>query len=388
MTALLVKLFIKDSENFNDKKVRTSYGVLSSITGIVLNLILAGAKYAAGVISGSISITADAINNLSDAGSSIVSFFGVKISAKPADKDHPYGHGRVEYISAFIVSFFVLFMGIELFKESVGKIINPQPVKFSFLSLAILVISILCKLWLGLFNKNLGKKINSAPMIAVMKDSFSDCLATGVAAVSVIVSAFSNINIDGYLGIIVSVFIFVAGFGILKETLGDILGRAPETEFVEEITEKIMSYPHICGVHDMIIHDYGPSCKFASVHAEVPSNEDIMELHDIIDGIERDIYNEYGMLTSIHMDPVVINDERINELRKITQDAVERVDGRLSIHDFRVVEGPSHTNLIFDTLLPSDMKCSNREICQKIEDEISKIDERFFCVITVDHAFH
>lgn len=388
MTALLVRLFIKDSENYSDKKVRTAYGVLSSITGIVLNLILAGAKYAAGIISGSISITADAINNLSDAGSSIVSFFGVKISAKPPDKDHPYGHGRVEYISAFIVSFFVLFMGVELLKDSVGKIINPEPVKFSFLSLAILVISILCKLWLGVFNKNLGKKINSAPMMAVMKDSFSDCLATGVAAVSIIVSAFSNINIDGYLGVVVAVFIFIAGFDILRETLGDILGRPPEAEFVEEITEKIMSYPHVCGVHDMIIHDYGPSCRFASVHAEVPSDEDIMELHDIIDGIERDIYNEYGMLTSIHIDPVVINDERINELKKITQDSVSRIDERLSIHDFRVVEGPSHTNLIFDVLLPSDMKCSNREICQKIEDELSKIDERFFCVITVDHAFH
>lgn len=388
MTALLVKLFIKDSKNFNDKKVRTSYGVLSSITGIVLNLILAGLKYAAGIISGSISITADAINNLSDAGSSIVSFFGVKISAKPPDKDHPYGHGRVEYISAFIVAFFVLFMGIELFKDSVGKIINPEPVKFSFLSLSILIFSIICKLWLGIFNRTLGRKINSAPMMAVMKDSFSDCLATSVAAVSIIISAFSDINVDGYLGVIVSIFIFIAGFGILKETLGDILGRAPEEEFVDEITEKIMSYPHICGVHDMIIHDYGPSCRFASVHAEVPSNEDIMELHDIIDGIERDIYNEYGMLTSIHMDPVVINDERINELRRITEGSVASVDEHLTIHDFRVVEGPSHTNLIFDVLLPRDMKCTDREICQKIEETLSKIDERFFCVITVDHAFH
>lgn len=388
MTSLLVKLFIKDSENCNDNKVRSSYGVLSSITGIVLNLILAGAKYAAGIISGSISITADAINNLSDAGSSIVSFFGVKISAKPADKDHPYGHGRVEYISALIVSFFVLFMGIELFKDSIGKIISPEPVKFSFLSLAILILSILCKLWLGLFNKKLGKKINSAPMMAVMKDSFSDCLATGVAAVSVIVSAFSDINIDGYLGVAVAMFIFVAGFGILKDTLGDILGRPPEEEFIGEITDKIMSYPHVCGVHDLIIHDYGPSCRFASVHAEVPSDCDFMELHDIIDSIERDIYNEYGMLTSIHMDPIVINDERINELRKTTADTVASIDVRLSIHDFRVVEGPTHTNLIFDVLLPSDMKRSDREICQKIEEKLSKIDERFFCVITVDHAFH
>lgn len=388
MTSLLVKLFIKDKDNIKSGTVRASYGVLASLTGIILNLILAGLKYLAGSISGSISITADAINNLSDAGSSIVSFFGVKISAKPADKDHPYGHGRVEYISAFIVAFFVLFMGIELFKDSVGKIINPEPVKFNFLSLAILIFSIICKLWLGIFNRALGRKINSAPMMAVMKDSFSDCLATSVAAVSIIISAFSDINADGYLGVIVSIFIFVAGFGILKETLGDILGKAPEKEFVDEITDKIMSYPHICGVHDMIIHDYGPSCRFASVHAEVPSNEDIMELHDIIDTIERDIYNEYSMLTSIHMDPVVINDERISELRRITEDSVSSVDSHLTIHDFRVVEGPSHTNLIFDVLLPRDMKCTDREICQKIEETLSKIDERFFCVITVDHAFH
>lgn len=388
MTKLLLKLFVRDSENVTDKHVRTSYGVLGSITGIVVNLILAAAKYIAGILSGSISVTADAINNLSDAGSSIVSLLGVKIAAKPADKDHPYGHGRVEYISALIVSFFVLFMGIELLKSSIQKIIHPEPVEFNFVSLAILILSILCKLWLGVFNKTLGKKINSAPMMAVMKDSFSDCLATSVAAISIIVSAFSKINIDGYLGVIVAMFIFIAGFGILKETLGDILGRAPEEEFVEELTEKIMSYPPVCGVHDMIIHDYGPACRFASAHAEVPSNGDIMEIHDIIDIIERDVFNEFGMLISIHMDPVVIDDDRINELRSLTVETVKEIHPELTIHDFRVVDGPTHTNLIFDTVVPHGIKETDREICQKIEEAMGKIDERYFCVITVDHAFH
>ena len=388
MTDLLLRLFVRDSEKVTDKSVRTSYGLLASITGILLNLILAAAKYVAGIISGSISVTADAINNLSDAGSSIVALLGVKISAKPADKDHPYGHGRVEYISAFIVSFFVLFMGIELFKNSVSKIIHPEPVEFSFVSLAILIVSIVCKLWLGLFNRKLGKKINSAPMMAVMKDSFSDCLATGVAAISIIISAFSKINIDGYLGVVVSMFIFIAGFGILKDTLGDILGRSPEEEFVKEITEKIMSYSPVCGVHDLIIHDYGPACRFASAHAEVPSDGDIMEIHDVIDTIERDIYNEFSMLISIHMDPIAINDERINELREITSKTVAELNPELTIHDFRVVDGPKHTNLIFDMVIPHGLKQTDREICQKIEEELGKIDERFFCVITVDHAFN
>lgn len=388
MTNLLLKLFVRNYENTSDKNVRTSYGVLGSITGIVLNLILAASKYIAGILSGSISVTADAINNLSDAGSSIVSLFGVKIAAKPADKDHPYGHGRVEYISALIVSFFVLLMGVELLKSSVQKIINPEPVEFNFISLAILIVSIIFKLWLGIFNKKLGKKINSAPMMAVMKDSFSDCLATSVAAISIIVSAFSKINVDGYLGVIVAMFIFIAGFGILKETLGDILGRAPEEEFINELAEKIISYPFVCGVHDMIIHDYGPACRFASAHAEVPSNENIMALHDIIDNIERDIYEEYGMLISIHMDPVVIDDERINYLRELTAKTVAEINSELTIHDFRVVDGPTHTNLIFDTVIPHGMKETDKEICQKIEEALGKIDERYFCVITVDHAFH
>ena len=388
MHGILIKLFIRDSENVKDIKVRTAYGTLGSVMGIVVNLILAVAKYIAGVISGSISVTADAINNLSDAGSSIVSFFGVKLSAKPADKGHPYGHGRIEYISASIVAFLVLLMGVELFKSSIEKITNPVAVKFNWLSLVILLLSILAKLWLGFFNKKLGEKINSAPMIAVMKDSFSDCLATAVAAASIIVSAFSDINIDGYLGLFVAGFILLAGFNILKETMAELLGKAPEKEFVDELESKILSYDMVVGVHDMIIHDYGPQRRFASAHAEVPANADMMECHDVIDLIERDIMAEFGLLISIHMGPIVVDDERINELRRMTAETVKNICEEMSIHDFRVVDGPTHTNLIFDLIVPHKYPMSNDEICRLIDKKLSKIDERYFTVITVEHAFN
>ena len=388
MHTILIKQFIKDYENTSDLKVREAYGTLGSITGIIVNIILAIAKYFAGIISGSISVTADAINNLSDAGSSIISLIGVKLSAKPADKGHPYGHGRVEYISALAVSFVVLLMGIELFKSSVDKIINPVPVKFNILSLVILAVSILAKLWLGFFNKKLGEKINSAPMMAVMKDSFSDCLATGVALASIIVSAFSDISIDGYLGVIVAGFIFLAGFNILRETLADLLGKPADKEFTEMVEKKILSYDKIVGVHDMIIHDYGPGRKFASAHAEVSSLEDIMEIHDIIDLAERDIMNEFGLIISIHTDPIVTDDERINSLKDMTNKIVKEISDEMSIHDFRVVDGPTHTNLIFDLIIPHKFHLSNEEIRKTIEDKLSKIDERYFVVITIEHAFN
>ncbi len=388
MTKLLIKLFIRDSENTVSIPVRTAYGTLGSVTGIVVNLILAVAKYIVGIISGSISVTADAINNLSDAGSSIVSLFGVKLSAKPADKGHPYGHGRIEYISASIVAFLVLLMGVELLKGSVEKIANPQPVQFNVISLVVLLLSIGAKLWLGMFNKKLGKKINSAPMMAVMKDSFSDCLATAVAAASIVISAFSSINIDGYLGVFVAGFILLAGFNILKETMAELLGKPPEKEFVEAIESKILSYDLVVGVHDMIIHDYGPQRRFASAHAEVPADADMMDCHDVIDLIERDIYAQFGLLISIHMDPIIVNDERINELRRMTNDIAKEICEEMSIHDFRVVDGPSHTNLIFDLIVPHKYELSNQEICKLIDDKLSKIDERYFTVITVEHSFN
>ena len=388
MQKILVKLFIRDYENTSNLKVREAYGTLGSITGVVVNIILAIIKYVAGILSGSISVTADAINNLSDAGSSIISLVGVKLSAMPADKDHPYGHGRVEYISALGVSFFVLLMGIELFKSSVDKIINPVPVKFNWIALIILIVSILMKLWLGFFNKKLGEKINSAPMIAVMKDSFSDCLATTVALVAIVVSAFSDINIDGYLGIIVAGFIFLAGFNILKDTMADLLGKPADKEFTKKIENKMLSYDKIVGVHDMIVHDYGPGRTFASAHAEVSSKDDIMEIHDVIDLAERDIFNEFGLVISIHTDPIVTDDERINSLKDMTNGIISEISHEMSIHDFRVVDGPTHTNLIFDLIVPHKYHLSNNQIIKVIEDKLSKIDERYFVVITIEHAFN
>ena len=388
MHTILIKTFIRDYENTGNIKVREAYGTLGSITGIIVNLILALSKYFAGILSGSISVTADAINNLSDAGSSIISLIGVKLSAKPADKGHPYGHGRVEYISALAVSFVVLLMGIELFRSSVDKIINPVPVKFNWVSLIILIVSILAKLWLGLFNRTLGKKINSSPMMAVMKDSFSDCLATGVALIAIIISAFSDVSVDGYLGVIVAGFIFLAGFNILKETMADLLGKPADREFTEEIEKKILSYDKIVGVHDLIIHDYGPGRKFASAHAEVSSLDDIMDVHDVIDLAERDILNEYGLIISIHTDPIVTDDERINQLKEMTIKIVKEISEEMSIHDFRVVDGPSHTNLIFDLIAPNKFHLSNNEIIHTVEEKLSKIDERYFVVITIEHSFN
>ena len=388
MHTILIKTFIRDYENTGNIKVREAYGTLGSITGIIVNLILALSKYFAGILSGSISVTADAINNLSDAGSSIISLIGVKLSAKPADKGHPYGHGRVEYISALAVSFVVLLMGIELFRSSVDKIINPVPVKFNWVSLIILIVSILAKLWLGLFNRTLGKKINSSPMMAVMKDSFSDCLATGVALIAIIISAFSDVSVDGYLGVIVAGFIFLAGFNILKETMADLLGKPADREFTEEIEKKILSYDKIVGVHDLIIHDYGPGRKFASAHAEVSSLDDIMDVHDVIDLAERDILNEYGLIISIHTDPIVTDDERINQLKEMTIKIVKEISEEMSIHDFRVVDGPTHTNLIFDLIAPHKFHLSNNEIIHTVEEKLSKIDERYFVVITIEHSFN
>lgn len=387
MTSLLIKLFIKDSENIKDPRVRCMYGKLSGMVGIVVNLLLCSAKFFIGFISGSITITADAVNNLSDAGSSIVTLFGFKLSEKPADSKHPYGHGRIEYISGLIVSFLVLLMGFELIKTSVGKIREPQPVQYSTVALAVLIVSILGKLWLAYFNSKLGKKINSTATQAVVADSLSDTAATSVALFSLIVAKFSTVCVDGYFGLAVALFIVYSGINLIRETIAPLLGMPPEKEFYDEIKDFIMSYDGVVGVHDLIIHDYGPSRLFASAHAEVPANIDVLVSHDTIDLIERDIADKYGMLISIHLDPVVVDDEKINKLKEITQNAVVSVDETFTMHDFRVVDGTTHTNLIFDVVVQHGCKLTRDEIIDTISDKLSKIDERFFCVITIDYAF-
>ncbi len=387
MTELLIKLFVKDGKNIKDPKVRSAYGKLSGAVGIAVNLILSVAKFLVGLLTGSITVTADAVNNLSDAGSSIITLFGFKLSEKPADKEHPYGHGRIEYISALTVSIFVIIMGVELLKSSVEKIKTPADVEFSLTAVAVLVFSILGKLWLAFFNWKLGKKINSTATKAVVTDSLSDTASTFVALISLIVSHKTGFNGDGYFGAAVSLLILWSGISLVKETLAPLLGQPPEKEFYEQIKKEIMSYDGIVGVHDLIIHDYGPSRLFASAHAEVPSDVDIMQSHDTIDLIEHEIKKKYGMLISIHLDPIVVNDERINELHELTAKAVREVNSEFSIHDFRVVEGTTHTNLIFDVVVTYDEKRSPSEITSLISEKLSKIDERFFCVITVDYSF-
>lgn len=387
MTELLIKLFVKDSKNTKDLKVRSAYGKLSGAIGIAVNIILCIAKFFVGLITGSITVTADAINNLSDAGSSIITLFGFKLSEKPADKEHPYGHGRIEYISATVVSFLVILMGVELLKSSVEKITHPEAVEFSYIAVTVLILSILGKLWLAYFNWKLGKRINSTATKAVVTDSLSDTASTLVALIALIISYKTGFNCDGYFGAAVSLLILWSGISLVRETLAPLLGKPPEKEFYEEIKNEILSFDGIVGVHDLIIHDYGPSRLFASAHAEVPANVDVMISHDTIDLIEREIQKKYNMLISIHLDPIIVDDERINELRSTTELAVKEINPDFSIHDFRVVDGQTHTNLIFDVVLNYEEKRSEEEIISLISEKLSKIDERFFCVITIDYAF-
>lgn len=388
MTDLLVRLFVKDSDNISNPKVRGRYGILSGCAGIVVNVILFLAKFLVGTVTNSIAITADAVNNLSDAGSCAVTVFGFKMSSKPADEDHPFGHGRIEYITAMVVSFIVLFMGFELLTQSIDKIRNPEDVTFNLVGAIIIAVSIFGKLWLALFNRKLGKKINSPAMTAVVADSLSDIAATSVTLIALVLSNFfPSLHIDGWLGIIVAGFVLKAGYGIFKETLNSLIGEPPTKETVEKLEAKILSYEHVTGIHDLILHNYGPDKFFGSVHVEMPSDFDVLYSHDIIDNIERDIMAEFGILLSIHYDPVEVNNARVNELKIIAESAVKRISEELSIHDFRVVDGPSHTNLIFDVVVPRKFSLSNDDLMAEISSEISKNGTNFFAVMNIEYAF-
>lgn len=386
MTERLAKRLARGDDS--KTALRTAYGQIGGIVGILLNALLAVAKLFAGVVSGSVSISADAVNNLSDAASSCVTLIGFRIAKKPADKDHPYGHGRIEYIAALAVSFFILLMGFELLKSSVERIRTPQPVTFSMTALVILILSMAAKLWLAWFNHSLDKKTGSAAAKAVVVDSLSDTAATGVALAALILSRFTSIPVDGWFGLVVAVVILRAGVGTFKDTVDLLLGQPPSPEFVAEIEREICSYDGILGVHDLIVHDYGPGRTFASAHAEVPANVDVMHSHDTVDLIERDLLQKYGLHISIHMDPIVTDDARVDALRALCTEVLEKVDPVLRFHDFRVAEGPTHTNLIFDVVVPADYKIPDRDLVHRISDAFSKIDERYFCVITVDRGFN
>lgn len=384
MISLLSRIFIKNGENTKDPKVRHAYGMLMSVVGIVVNVLLAVLKLVFGIISGSISVTADAVNNMSDAGSQVISMISFKIAAKPADRDHPFGHARIEYVASMIVSFLVLLVGYELAKESVDKIIHPAYADFSIGVMVVLAVSVLTKIWLGVSGKRVAKRINSPVISATASDSLSDAVATSAVLVSAIIGRVTGLRTDAYMGVAVSVIIIIAGIKILNETKNSILGSPPEPEVVDGIVKITDECPEILGIHDMVVHNYGAGNTIASLHAEVDGSADVYVIHDAIDNVERRLYTEMGVRATIHMDPIVTNDERVTELRLLVAEAVKRVDSRLSIHDFRFVEGITHSNLIFDVTTPFEVKMSDADIMDAVDAVVKEISSDFCTVITID----
>ena len=389
MTDLLIKVFIKDYEFPKRNDVREKYGVFSSIVGVIINLILATIKIIAGILSFSIAITADALNNLSDAGSSIISFISFKIAAKPADKEHPFGHARIEYVSSMIVSFLILLVGFELMTSSVSGLVNKTgtEIEMSVPVYVILIASILLKLWLGIFYRKIAKTIDSSVVMAASADSFSDCASTAAVLVSsVIVGITGWWFIDSLVGLFVSVMIMIAGIKILNETKNSLLGEAPVEDVVDSIKKTVAKYPEVIGIHDMLVHNYGPNRYIVSFHAEVDGSKDIYLLHDAIDNIEREINADLRIVCTIHLDPIVTDDETVNELRAFTAETVKEICPEYSIHDFRTVVGQTHTNLIFDLVIPFDVKEAPDTIVEAVEAAIQEKRPDCFCVITVDRA--
>ena len=387
MTEYLVRRFVRDYPNTADPLVRQRYGQLSGIVGILLNLLLAGGKFAAGLVAGSISITADAFNNLSDAGSSVVTLVGFRLAGQKADRDHPFGHGRMEYLAGLLVSLLILMVGVELVKTSVDKILHPEAVAFSPLSAVILLCSVAVKLWMSAFNRSLSRRIRSAAMAATATDSLSDAVATLVLFLGLLAGHFFSLSLDGWLGLAVAVFILRAGWGAAKDTIDPLLGQSPDPELVRAIRETVLAHPQIIGMHDLVIHDYGPGRAMMSFHAEVPVDANILEAHDIIDHVERELMDRYHILTSIHMDPIVTDDELLNGRRSMVAHLAEELQPGCTIHDFRMTSGPHHTNLIFDVVPPHDAALGDQELRQTLSQRIHSEDPTCFAVIQVDHPF-
>ena len=383
----LVRLFIKDCDNVTDPAVRERYGILSGAVGIVLNLLLSAGKLFAGLMTGSISITADAFNNLSDAGSSVVTLVGFKLAGQKADDGHPFGHGRMEYLAGLLVSLMILLVGVELGRSSIGKILHPEEVDFSLVSTGILAASILVKLWMGQFNRGLGRKIGSAAMAATAADSISDAVATAAVLAGTLVNRFAHVNIDGWVGLAVAVFILRSGWGAAKDTINPLLGESPDPELVKQLRELVLSHPQVVGMHDLIIHDYGPGRRLCSFHAEVPQDADILDAHDAIDHIEREIKEKFGIETTVHMDPIATADEKVNQLRRQVADLARVVEPEMTIHDFRVVRGPTHTNVIFDAVVPHKCRLTDEEVLQRLRQAVSALDPTYQAVIQIDRAY-
>lgn len=387
MIKLLAKIFIKNSENYTDRKVRSAYGYLCGAVGIVINVLLFGGKFLAGTLSGSVAVTADAFNNLSDAGSSAISLIGFRLASQKPDPGHPFGHGRFEYVASLIISMIIILMGFELGKDSVGKIIDPVAVEYSALTFAILGVSILAKFYMFVYNRAVGKKIDSSTLKATATDSISDTVSTFAVLVSAILATTMGVFIDGWVGLVVAGFIMFAGISSAKETIDSLLGTPPDEEFCKKIQDIVLSHEGMIGIHDMIVHNYGPGRVFISLHAEVPSDGNFVAIHDTIDNIEHDIMKETGCLATIHMDPVDVNDEETAKMKAKVADIIKETDPVITFHDFRMVSGPTHTNVIFDIVVPHDYKLTDNEIAKTIADKIHSHDERYFAVIDVDKDF-
>lgn len=383
----LFKLFIKDYKNIENAEVRRKYGELGSTTGIILNILLFIFKALAGVLTKSISIIADAFNNLSDAGSSIITLIGFRLSDKPADNHHPFGHGRFEYISALFVSVLILYMGLELGKSSFDKIINPEMTSFDITSVVILISAILVKGWMYLFNRKIGKTINSQPLIAGAKDSLCDSLATTVVLISVFISKIFDINIDGYAGLAISAFILYTGATSIKDAISPLLGDTPDSELVDDIADTVLSHKEITGIHDLIIHNYGPTRFMLSLHAEVPANCNILSIHDTIDIIEKELSAKFGCDAVIHMDPVETDNETINSAKEALNSIITDISDELTMHDFRMVSGDTHTNLIFDVVVPFGFHINEKELKELIQQKVFNYNTTYYVVITIDKKF-
>lgn len=387
MISLLVKLFYGEMNMSDEKAVRRAYGTACSGAGIGFNVLLFAGKLIAGMLSGSVAIVSDAFNNLSDAGSSIISLVGFKLSNKKSDPQHPFGHGRLEYISGLCVSFLIILMGVELGKASIEKIIEPAQVKFSLLTAAILAASILVKLYMALYNSRIGKRLNAVTMKAMAKDSLSDAVATSVVLMSMIVAKLADIAIDGYCGVVVAAFILFTGITAARDTISPLLGQKPDSEFIEEVMRIVNAHKEIIGTHDLVVHDYGPGRLMITLHAEVDADMDILVAHDAVDNIENELREKLGCSAVVHMDPIVTDDAETNATREEIKRVVSNIDSRMTIHDFRMVPGPTHTNVIFDVAVPFDTDMDDDELRKILGARIRDVDSKLNAVIEIDKCY-
>ena len=387
MINFLAKIFIRDNKNTSSPEVRAAYGTLCGTLGIIFNIILFAIKFIAGLLSGAISVMADAFNNLTDAGSSVITLIGFRMSGQKPDKHHPFGHGRIEYISGLIVSFIIILVGFELGKTSVEKMISPAELAFSKTALIILIVSVAIKAYMAIYNFGIGRKIASSAMIATARDSFSDCIATSTVLACLLISRFAGVNVDAYCGLAVSAFIIYSGIRSAKETMDPLLGAPPSPEFIEEISEIVYSHEGVSGIHDLIVHDYGPGRTMISLHAEVPADANLLETHDMIDNIEKDLRERLKCDAVIHMDPIATDDEHTLEVREKVTSLISCIDSRLTIHDFRMVKGPTHTNVLFDVVVPFDMKKSEEELRDNVQTIVKSIDKNYYSVVNIDKSY-